>query len=57
MKLFEEKNLFAKEIADLNNNNFVIKKNKKIIFEEKIIRLEKYWRETSHAIQSIRDNK
>ena len=57
LKLFEEKNLFAKEIADLNNNNFVIKKNKKIIFEEKIIRLEKYWRETSHAIQSIRDNK
>ena len=32
LKLFEEKNLFAKEIADLNNNNFVIKKNKKIIF-------------------------
>ena len=57
LKLFEEKNLFAKEIADLNNDNFVIKKNKKIIFEEKIIRLEKYWRETSHAIQSIRDNK
>tara|TARA_B100001173_G_scaffold125476_1_gene109043 strand:- start:535 stop:4374 length:3840 start_codon:yes stop_codon:yes gene_type:complete len=51
------KGLIVKDIANLQKNNFSIIQNKDELFNESIINLEKVWRETSHAIQSIRDNK
>ena len=51
------KGLIVKDIANLQKNNFSIIQNKNELFNESIINLEKVWRETSHAIQSIRDNK
>ncbi len=54
---FSENNLFASKIASLANENLTILNDAEILFKESINSLEKYWRETSHAIQSIRDNK
>ena len=54
---FLENNLFASKIASIANENLTILKDAEILFKESINSLEKYWRETSHAIQSIRDNK
>ena len=54
---FQENNLFAEEIAEVSNNDFSIVNNEKNIFNKSILELEKIWRETSHAIQAIRDNK
>jgi phosphoribosylformylglycinamidine synthase len=54
---FLENNLFASKIASLANENLTILKGTETLFKESINSLEKYWRETSHAIQSIRDNK
>jgi len=52
-----QKNIYVEQIATLEKDNFVIIKNDEKLFDESINQLEKYWRETSHAIQSIRDNK
>ena len=54
---FLENNLFASKIASLADESLTILKDGEILFNESINSLEKYWRETSHAIQSIRDNK
>ena len=54
---FSENNLFASRIASLTDENLTILKDGEILFNEPINSLEKYWRETSYAIQSIRDNK
>jgi phosphoribosylformylglycinamidine synthase len=51
------KGLIVKDIANLQEDNFSIVKDQIELFNESIINLEKVWRETSHAIQSIRDNK
>ena len=51
------KGLIVKDIANLQEDNFSIVKDQIGLFNESIINLEKIWRETSHAIQSIRDNK
>ncbi len=56
-KLFLEENIFVKEIAELDDTTFSIVHNDLKIFDKSIIELEKVWRETSYAIQSIRDNK
>ena len=52
-----DKGLIVKNIAHLQENNFIVTKDEDELFNEPIIELEKVWRETSHAIQSIRDNK
>ena len=52
-----DKGLIVKNIANLQEKNFSIVKDQSEIFKESIINLERVWRETSHAIQSIRDNK
>ena len=52
-----ENNLFASKIASIADENLTILKDAEILFKKSINSLEKYWRETSHAIQSIRDNK
>ena len=52
-----DKGLIVKNIAHLQENNFLVTKDEDELFNEPIIELEKVWRETSHAIQSIRDNK
>jgi phosphoribosylformylglycinamidine synthase len=54
---FTEKGLVVREIGYLTNDIFSISKDDKEIFSKSIIELEKIWRETSHAIQSLRDNK
>ena len=51
-----EKGLMIKEIANIEDKNFTIVKEEAELFNEPIIELEKIWRETSHAIQGIRDN-
>ena len=56
-KVFLKENIFVKEIAELDNTTFSIVHNDLKIFDKSIIELEKVWRETSYAIQSIRDNK
>ena len=56
-KYFIEENIYVEQIATLETDNFSIIKDDKELFNESINELEKYWRETSHAIQSIRDNK
>ena len=57
IKTFEKNNIFIKNIAEIQDKNFSIIHNENEVFNESVIKLEKYWRETSHAIQSIRDNK
>ena len=49
--------MFASKIASLADESLTILKDGETFFSEPINSLEKYWRETSHAIQSIRDNK
>jgi phosphoribosylformylglycinamidine synthase len=51
-----KKGLIVKEIANIEDKNFTIVKEEAELFNEPIIELEKIWRETSHAIQGIRDN-
>jgi phosphoribosylformylglycinamidine synthase len=50
-------NINVEEVANIAEDSFSILSKEKEIFTESITVLEKYWRETSHAIQSIRDNK
>ena len=52
-----EININVEEVANIAEESFSILSKEKEIFTESITVLEKYWRETSHAIQSIRDNK
>ena len=54
---FTEKGLVAREIGYLKNDIFSINKDGNELFNKSIIEIEKIWRETSHAIQSLRDNK
>ena len=54
---FSKNNIFASKIASLADEDLTILKDGEILFSKSINSLEKYWRETSHAIQSIRDNK
>ncbi len=56
-KVFLKDNIFIKEIAELDDKTFSIVHNNLKIFDKSIIELEKVWRETSYAIQSVRDNK
>ena len=56
-KVFLKDNIFIKEIAELDDTTFSIVHNNIKIFDKSIIELEKVWRETSYAIQSVRDNK
>ena len=53
----DEINIYVKEVATIVEESFSISSKEKEVFSESITVLEKYWRETSHAIQSIRDNK
>ena len=50
-------NIYVEEVATIVEESFSILSKEKEVFSESITVLEKYWRETSHAIQSIRDNK
>ena len=52
-----EKNIFIKQIAKLDKDIFSIIKNDEKLFDASIKKLERDWRSTSHAIQSIRDNR
>ena len=56
-KTFTEKGLVVREIGYLKNDIFSINKDGNELFNKSIIEIEKIWRETSHAIQSLRDNK
>ena len=53
----DEINIYVEEVATIAEESFSILSKEKEVFSESITVLEKYWRETSHAIQSIRDNK
>ena len=50
-------NIYVEEVATIVEESFSILCKEKEVFSESITVLERYWRETSHAIQSIRDNK
>ena len=53
-----DQNLFACRIGEMNAKKSInLSLNNKEIFSETIINLENSWREVSHAMQSIRDNK
>jgi len=55
---FNAKGLNANVIGELNNKDALeIKLNDKTIFSDSVANLETIWRQTSHAIQSLRDNK
>tara|TARA_B100001057_G_scaffold499355_1_gene609682 strand:+ start:2786 stop:6625 length:3840 start_codon:yes stop_codon:yes gene_type:complete len=54
---FTVKGLIARELGSLQDNNFSIFKGDTELFKKSIIELEKVWRETSHAMQCLRDNK
>ena len=54
---FTVKGLIARELGSLQDNNFSIFKGDTELFKKSIIELEKIWRETSHAMQCLRDNK
>ncbi len=56
-KILKNENLYVKNIAEIiAGGQFSIFKNDSELFSKSVIELEKNWRETSHAIQSIRDN-
>jgi len=55
---FNAKGLNANVIGELNNKDALeINLNDKTIFSDSVANLETIWRQTSHAIQSLRDNK
>ena len=55
---FNTKGLNANVIGELNNKDALeIELNDKTIFSDSVANLETIWRQTSHAIQSLRDNK
>ena len=53
----KNKGLTVESIASLQEENFSIYQGENNLFNMPVNKLEKIWRETSHAIQSIRDNK
>ena len=56
-KNLTNENIYVKNIAEIiDGEQFSIFKNDSELFSKSVIELEKNWRETSHAIQSIRDN-
>ena len=56
-KILKNEDLYLKKIAEIvDGEQFTIFKNDSELFRKSVIELEKNWRETSHAIQSIRDN-
>ena len=57
ISILKKDDFFVKEIAKITDKDFLIVNNERNIFKESIIKLEKIWRETSHAIQALRDNK
>ena len=57
VKVFESNEIFIRNIAEIQDKNFSIFNDNSEVYCESVIDLEKFWRETSHAIQSIRDNK
>ena len=57
VKVFESNEIFVSNIAEIQDKNFSIFNDNSEVYCESVIDLEKFWRETSHAIQSIRDNK
>jgi len=57
VKMFESNEIFVRNIAEIQDKNFSIFNDNSEVYCESVIDLEKFWRETSHAIQSIRDNK
>ena len=57
VKVFESNEIFVMNIAEIQDKNFSIFNDNSEVYCESVIDLEKFWRETSHAIQSIRDNK
>ena len=57
VKMFESNEIFVRNIAEIQDKNFSIFSDNSEVYCESVIDLEKFWRETSHAIQSIRDNK
>ena len=57
VKAFESNEIFVRNIAEIQDKNFSIFNDNSEVYCESVIDLEKFWRETSHAIQSIRDNK
>ena len=57
VKVFENNEIFVRNIAEIQDKNFSIFNDNSEVYCESVIDLEKFWRETSHAIQSIRDNK
>ena len=57
VKAFESNEIFVRNIAEIQDKNFSIFSDNSEVYCESVIDLEKFWRETSHAIQSIRDNK
>ena len=57
VKVFESNEIFVRNIAEIQDKNFSIFNDNSEVYCESVIDLEKFWRETSHAIQSIRDNK
>ncbi len=54
---FNAKGLNAHVIGELNNKDALEINLNEAIFSESISSLEIMWRETSHAIQGLRDNK
>ena len=55
---FNAKGLNAYVLGELNNKDALeINLNEQTIFSDSVANLETIWRQTSHAIQSLRDNK
>ena len=55
---YAEKGLIVNQLGNISDSsNLTLSSAGKLIFTEEVSKLEKSWREVSHAIQSIRDNK
>ena len=55
---YAEKGLLVNQLGNISDScNLTLSSAGKLIFTEEVSKLEKSWREVSHAIQSIRDNK
>ena len=55
---FTSKNLVVNEIGcPSSSKELTISNSENLLYKESVIKLERSWREVSHAIQAIRDNK
>ena len=55
---FSSNNLIANEIGrPSSSKELTISNSENLLYKESVIKLERTWREVSHAIQAIRDNK